>query len=42
MVLKRGDVTFLGGAPYVTSIEVGIVLMHYSQITIRGISYYMP
>ncbi len=42
MVRKGGDVTLFGGAPSGTSIEVDTVLLHYSQITIRGIFHHTP
>lgn len=42
MVRKGGDVTLFGGAPSGTSIEVDTMLLHYSQITIRGIFHHMP
>lgn len=42
MVRRGGDVTLFGGAPSGTSIEVDTVLLHYSQITIRGIFHHTP
>ena len=42
MVRKGGDVTLFGGAPSGTSFEVDTVLLHYSQITIRGIFHHTP
>ena len=42
MVRKGGDVTLFGGAPSGTSIEVDTVLLHYSQLTIRGIFHHTP
>lgn len=42
MVRKGGDVTLFGGAPSGTSIQVDTVLLHYSQITIRGIFHHTP
>lgn len=42
MVRKGGEVTLFGGAPSGTSIEVDTVLLHYSQITIRGIFHHTP
>jgi L-iditol 2-dehydrogenase len=42
MVRKGGDVTLFGGAPSGTIMEVDTVLLHYSQITIRGIFHHTP
>lgn len=42
MVRKSGDVTLFGGAPSGTTMEVDTVLLHYSQITIRGIFHHTP
>jgi L-iditol 2-dehydrogenase len=42
MVSKGGDVTLFGGAPSGTSFEADTVLLHYSQITIRGIFHHTP
>lgn len=42
MVRKGGDVTLFGGAPSGTSIEVDTVLLHYSQLTIRGVFHHTP
>ena len=42
MVRKGGDVTLFGGAPSGTSFQVDTVLLHYSQITIRGIFHHTP
>jgi L-iditol 2-dehydrogenase len=42
MVRKGGDVTLFGGAPSGTTMEVDTVLLHYSQITIRGIFHHTP
>ncbi len=42
MVRKGGDVTLFGGAPSGTSIEVDTMLLHYSQLTIRGIFHHTP
>lgn len=42
LVRKGGDVTLFGGAPSGTSFEVDTVLLHYSQITIRGIFHHTP
>lgn len=42
MVRKGGEVTLFGGAPSGTSIEVDTVLLHYSQLTIRGIFHHTP
>lgn len=42
MVRKGGEVTLFGGAPSGTSMEVDTVLLHYSQITIRGIFHHTP
>src|SRR5215217_753134 len=42
MVRKGGDVTLFGGAPSGTNFEVDTVLLHYSQITIRGIFHHTP
>jgi L-iditol 2-dehydrogenase len=42
MVRKGGDVTLFGGAPSGTSISVDTLLLHYSQLTIRGIFHHTP
>ncbi|CAA9451943.1 MAG: hypothetical protein AVDCRST_MAG28-1864 [uncultured Rubrobacteraceae bacterium] len=42
IVRKGGDVTLFGGAPSGTSIEVDTMLLHYSQLTIRGIFHHTP
>ncbi|MBA3610695.1 MAG: zinc-binding dehydrogenase [Rubrobacter sp.] len=42
MVRKGGEVTLFGGAPSGTSIQVDTLLLHYSQITIRGIFHHTP
>jgi L-iditol 2-dehydrogenase len=42
MVRKGGEVTLFGGAPSGTSISVDTVLLHYSQLTIRGIFHHTP
>jgi L-iditol 2-dehydrogenase len=42
MARKGGDVTLFGGAPSGTTMEVDTVLLHYSQITIRGIFHHTP
>lgn len=42
MVRKGGDVTLFGGAPRGTSISVDTFLLHYSQLTIRGIFHHTP
>ncbi len=42
MVRKGGEVTLFGGAPSGTSIEVDTVLLHYSQLTVRGIFHHTP
>jgi L-iditol 2-dehydrogenase len=42
MVRKGGDVTLFGGAPSGTTMEVDTVLLHYSQITVRGVFHHTP
>jgi L-iditol 2-dehydrogenase len=42
MVRKGGDVTLFGGAPKGTEISVDTYLLHYSQLTIRGIFHHTP
>ena len=42
MVRKGGDVTLFGGTPSGTTISVGTLLLHYSQLTIRGIFHHTP
>lgn len=42
MVRKGGDVTLFGGAPSGTTISVDTLLLHYSQLTIRGIFHHTP
>ncbi len=42
MVRKGGEVTLFGGAPSGTSIQVDTLLLHYSQITIRGVFHHTP
>ena len=42
MVRKGGEVTLFGGAPSGTSISVDTLLLHYSQLTIRGIFHHTP
>lgn len=42
MVRKGGDVTLFGGAPSGTAISVDTLLLHYSQLTIRGIFHHTP
>lgn len=42
LVRKGGEVTLFGGAPSGTSIEVDTVLLHYSQLTVRGIFHHTP
>jgi L-iditol 2-dehydrogenase len=42
MARKGGDVTLFGGAPSGTTMEVDTVLLHYSQLTIRGIFHHTP
>jgi L-iditol 2-dehydrogenase len=42
MARKGGDVTLFGGAPAGTSISVDTLLLHYSQLTIRGIFHHTP
>lgn len=42
MARKGGDVTLFGGAPSGTKMEVDTVLLHYSQLTIRGIFHHTP
>jgi L-iditol 2-dehydrogenase len=42
MVRKGGEVTLFGGAPKGTEISVDTFLLHYSQLTIRGIFHHTP
>lgn len=42
MARKGGDVTLFGGAPSGTEMRVDTVLLHYSQLTIRGIFHHTP
>ena len=42
MVRKGGNVTLFGGAPSGTTMEVDTMLLHYSQVTIRGIFHHTP
>lgn len=42
MVRKGGEVTLFGGAPSGTSIQVDTVLLHYSQLTARGVFHHTP
>lgn len=42
MVRKGGDVTLFGGAPAETTISIDTLLLHYSQLTIRGIFHHTP
>lgn len=42
MVRKGGNVTLFGGAPSGTKMEVDTELLHYSQVTIRGIFHHTP
>jgi L-iditol 2-dehydrogenase len=42
MVRKGGDATLFGGAPAGTTITVDTLLLHYSQLTIRGIFHHTP
>ncbi len=42
MARKGGDVTLFGGAPSGTTMQVDTVLLHYSQLTIRGIFHHTP
>lgn len=42
MARKGGDVTLFGGAPSGTSIRVDTVLLHYSQLTVRGVFHHTP
>jgi len=42
MVRRGGDVTLFGGAPSGTIMEVDTVLLHYSQITVRGVFHHTP
>lgn len=42
MVRKGGEVTLFGGAPSGTSISVDTLLLHYSQLTIRGVFHHTP
>lgn len=42
MARKGGEVTLFGGAPSGTSISVDTLLLHYSQLTIRGIFHHTP
>jgi L-iditol 2-dehydrogenase len=42
MVRKGGDATLFGGAPAGTTITVDTQLLHYSQLTIRGIFHHTP
>lgn len=42
MVRPGGDVTLFGGAPKGTEISVDTYLLHYSQLTIRGIFHHTP
>jgi L-iditol 2-dehydrogenase len=42
MVRKGGEVTLFGGAPSGTAISVDTLLLHYSQLTIRGVFHHTP
>jgi len=42
MVRKGGDVTLFGGAPKGTEFKVDTFLLHYWQLTIRGIFHHTP
>lgn len=42
MARKGGEVTLFGGAPSGTKMEVDTVLLHYSQLTVRGIFHHTP
>lgn len=42
MARKGGEVTLFGGAPKGTEISVDTFLLHYSQLTIRGIFHHTP
>jgi len=42
MVRPGGDVTLFGGAPKGTAISLDTFLLHYSQLTIRGVFHHTP